>query len=279
MSSKSPSGVGLGLRLAMAEQMLDAPQGVFDFVEVAPENYMDTGGYRERILAMAKERWPLVSHGLCGDLAASAPLNANYVDEIGRFLRSANAKWYSDHLCFTQLAGAETHDLIPLPFTTPFVRRVAKRVQELQDRLDLPVAIENISAYARYESAEMSETDFIAAVVNEAGCGLLLDVNNVYVNSVNFAFDPYQFIDALPLDRVFQIHVAGFEQEAPNLLIDTHGAPIADPVYDLLSYTLGKMKKIPPVLLERDNNIPAFAELLTELSRLKEIVSTYAQRD
>lgn len=268
----SPRGTGLGFRLGLAEQMLASPLEAFDFIEVAPENYMACGGKRARLLSMAKERWLVVSHGLCGDFAGSANLDVDYIAELKSFLRFTNAQWYSDHLCLTHVAGAETHDLLPLPFTQKMAQRAIERIKEVQSRLDLPIAVENISAHGRFENSEMSETDFIKTVVEEAGCGLLLDVNNVYVNSVNFAFDPHEFIDALPLDRVLQIHVAGFYEEAPGLLIDSHGAPIVDPVFELLAYALSRMKTSPPILLERDNNFPPLEALLAEITQLREVV-------
>lgn len=269
----APEGVGLGFRLALADELLRTDTSRARFLEVAPENYLDVGGRRARLLAAAAERWPIVCHGLCGDFSGSAPLDEALLKELKAFLKGLGARWYSDHLCFTHAAGAEIHDLIPLPFSEAAVKRAARRVREVREILDLDVAIENVSAYTRMPGGEMEEPDFVRAVLEEADCKLLLDVNNVYVNAVNFGFDARAYIDALPLERVIQLHVAGHHVERPGLLVDTHGAPIVDPVYELLDYTWKKLPRPAPVLLERDHNIPPLRELEVELARLDEIVS------
>lgn len=264
-----PTGVGLGFRAALAEELLASTTSNAQFLEIAPENYLGVGGQRGRWLAMAAERWPIVSHGLCGDFSGSAPLDTELVAELKRFLRTYGARWYSDHLCLTQVAGAETHDLLPLPFSDEAVRRCAKRLREMSEALELPIAVENVSAYMRAPGSVLDEATFIKRVVEESGCHLLLDVNNVYVNSVNFKLDAHAYMDALPLDRVIQIHVAGHDEEIPGeLLIDTHGSPMIDPVYALLEHTLAKMKRVPPILLERDHNIPKLPVLEEELARI-----------
>lgn len=271
-ADEGPRGVGLGFRLKIANDLLAAERTHARFLEVAPENYLGIGGPRARLLAAAAERWPIVCHGLCGDFSGAAPLDRELLGELKVFLQRYGARWYSDHLCLTHAAGAEIHDLLPLPFTSEAVTRVARRVREVRDLLDLPIAVENISAYARMPGGELEEPAFVRAVLEEADCLLLLDVNNVYVNAVNFGFDPKAYIEALPLERVVQIHVAGHKEERPGLLVDTHGAPIIDPVYELLAWTLTRLPKSPPVLLERDNNIPPLAELEGELARLTRIV-------
>ncbi|MFZ9888823.1 MAG: DUF692 domain-containing protein, partial [Myxococcota bacterium] len=231
-------GVGLGLRLKLAKELLSAEKSSADFLEIAPENYLRVGGERARLLDAARERWPVVCHGLAGDLAGAAPLDLDLLQELRGFLRRVGACWYSDHLCFTHVAGGEFHDLLPLPFSFEAGQRAAQRIREVRELLELPMAVENISAYARMPGGEMDEPDFVRFVVEESDSLLLLDVNNVYVNSVNFGFDPREYISRLPLDRVVQIHIAGHAEERPGLLIDTHGAPIIDPVYALLEWTL-----------------------------------------
>jgi uncharacterized protein (UPF0276 family) len=268
----SPTGAGLGFRLKIAEEMVAAPTSNARFIEVAPENYLGAGGKRARLLRAAAERWPVVSHGLCGDFAGAAPLDEALLLELKHFLHDLGAQWYSDHLCLTHADGVELHDLIPLPHSEEAVRRASTRIREVRERLELPIAVENVSAYARMPGAQMSEEAFVRAVVEEADCHLLLDVNNVYVNSQNFDFDPDVYIDSLPLDRVVQIHMAGHRQEPDGLLIDTHGAPIIDPVYALLERTLPKLGKPVPVLLERDHSIPPLTELEVELARLQQII-------
>ena len=278
--------VGLGFRAAIAEAMLASDAPPWSFIEVAPENYLGVGGRRGRLLAMASERWPVVSHGLCGDFSGAAPIDEGLLQAMRGFLIEHGARWYSDHLCLTHVDGGESHDLLPLPLSREAVDRAAARVRAVRDRLELPVAVENVSAYLRAPmptgEAPMAEWDFVSAVVEQADCGLLLDVNNVYVNAVNFGLDPRAFILGLPLHRVLQFHMAGHHVEAvddtgaPTLVIDTHGAPMIDPVYDLLDFTLTTMRErglpLPPVLLERDHQIPPLPELNVELARLQSIV-------
>jgi uncharacterized protein (UPF0276 family) len=269
---EGPSGVGLGFRLGMASAMLSAVDPPWSFIEIAPENYVNVGGRRARLLREAATRWPIVFHGLCGDLAGLAPMDDDYWNALRGFLREHGATWYSDHLCLTHIGGAEIHELVPMPFNGESVRRSARRIREVSERLELPVAVENISAYARMPEGDMEEAAFVRAVLEEADAPLLLDVNNVHVNAVNFGFDPLEFIRALPLERVVEIHVAGYDVEAPDLLLDTHATPIADPVYDLFDKTLRLIPHRPPVLLERDGNFPPLAELEDELRRLRRIM-------
>jgi len=271
-TSDGPRGVGLGFRLKLAEALLDAEHTNADFVEVSPENYLVCGGKRARLLDAARARFPVVSHGLCGDFAGAAPLDRPFLDELRAFLVENGARWYSDHLCLTHAAGAELHDLLPLPHSRAAVVRAADRVRAVSDALGLPIAIENVSAYARMPGEEMSEVEFVRAVLEEADCRLLLDVNNVFVNASNFGFDADAYIDALPLDRVVEIHMAGHFVEHDGVRVDTHGEPIIDPVYALLERTLPKLKRPVPILLERDHNIPSsISELEAELARLKAI--------
>jgi uncharacterized protein (UPF0276 family) len=271
-TNRAPRGVGLGFRLKIAREFLATPTTHAQFLEIAPENYLRVGGNRARLLAAAAERLPIVCHGLCGDFAGSAPVDEEYLSDLKGFLHRLGVRWYSDHLCLTRAAGAELHDLLPLPHSEKAAKRAAARIREVRDRLDLPVAIENASAYARMPGEEMSESEFCKLVLEEADCLMLLDVNNVYVNSVNFGFDPRAFIDSLPLERVVQLHIAGHTVEREGLLVDTHGAPIVDPVYELFAYTLSKLPEPAPVLLERDTNIPPLHELEAELEKLTKLM-------
>jgi len=273
MNSKTIAGVGLGFRLAIAEEMLSQSKSAADFIEIAPENYLNCGGKRGRYLRAARERWPIVSHGLCGDFAGSAPIDDSLMKELRNFLKENDALFYTDHLCLTHANGAELHDLLPLPFCDEAVERTAKRVKELQKRLELPVGVENISAYARAPGGTMSEEEFVCAVVEESGGYLLLDVNNIYVNAKNFNFDAHAYIDKMPLDKVIQIHIAGHEEEE-GLLIDTHGSALSDDVFELYQYLCGVLRREnldPPTLLERDNNLPSLAVLEKEIEKLKSI--------
>ncbi|MEM7588746.1 MAG: DUF692 domain-containing protein [Myxococcota bacterium] len=271
MTTQKPQGVGLGFRFDLADELLRSSHTHTQFIEIAPENYLRTGGWRKRLLDQARERFSMTCHGLCGDLAGVQPLDKTQLLELKAFLQQQNVAWYSDHLCYTSTATAHIHDLVPLPFCQESIERTATRIQQVQDILQIPLAIENVSAYMRMAPHDMSEQAFVSAVAERASCHILLDVNNVYVNACNFGFDPKRYIDELPLQRVIQVHVAGHEQQGPGLLIDSHGEDIIDPVYDLLRYALNKMPQQPPVLLERDNNIPPLAHLEQELKRLHAI--------
>jgi uncharacterized protein (UPF0276 family) len=279
--------VGVGFRAAFAQDLLCAEATAVGFVEVAPENYMGVGGQRGRRLAAARERWPIVSHGLCGDFAGAAAFDEDFFSGIRAFLKHTHARWYSDHLCYTHVDGAEVHDLLPLPYCEEAIERVVARLGLVRDRLEMPIAVENISAYVRAPTTPgegaIDEPMFVRRVVEEADALMLLDLNNVYVNAVNFGFDPDAYIAQLPLERVVQIHVAGHEvhesdsRGLPMLLIDTHGEAIAAPVYALLRRTLERCKTqglpFPPVLLERDHNIPPLHALEAEVRQLRDIVA------
>ena len=280
--ASGPAPTGLGFRGAFgAELVARAPElsGLVQFVELAPENYLGAagpvGGSRGRLLLGARAAFPIVSHGLCGDFAGSAGIDDELVAQLTVFLGQQGARWYSDHLCLTHAAGNALHDLLPLPFRDDAAARAAARIRALQARLGLPLAVENVSAYLRAPGGEVDEATFLNWVLADADCLLLLDVNNVYVNSVNFGFDPRAFIDALPLHRVVQLHVAGHDTEIPGeLLIDTHAAPVADPVYGLLRHTLTRLaaeRRAPPVLLERDHAFPPLDDLLDELRQIQAI--------
>lgn len=261
--------VGLGFRMPLANELLASPASTVDFVEIAPENFIGVGGRRARLLHEAAERWPVYCHGLSGDLAGSSPINENEVAELKSFLTALHVPFYSDHLCITRAGGCTLHDLLPLPFCEVAVDRAATRIRALRERLELEIAIENVSAYGVMSGSEMDELSFLKCVLESADCKWLLDVNNVFVNAVNFGFDPYAFIDSAPLERVVQIHIAGHHRESPGLLLDTHGASVSDDVFRLLEYTLSKMSRPVPILLERDHQIPPLTELEKELSRLR----------
>jgi uncharacterized protein len=266
-------GVGLGLRWALASDILERPPPELAFIEVAPENYMRRGGLFPASLASCAERWPIVTHGLTMSLGGVDPISAEYLATLAQFVRDVRTPWHSDHLCFTVAGGTVTHELLPLPFTAEAAEHVAVRVMRAQDALGIPMAVENISYYAHPGRAEMDEADFASAVVRRAGCSLLLDVNNVYVNAKNHGFDPRAMIAKMPLDRVVQIHVAGHDPSDPALILDTHAEAVTGDVYDLLAFTLEKTGPI-PVLLERDDHFPPWDELCAEIARLDAIVES-----
>lgn len=272
MTKKRAEGVGLGLRHDLADEMFERMPEEIDWVEIHPENYVARGGAFAQNLERALERWAVLPHGLSLCLGTTSGYDPAYVKQLRALLDRIDAPFYSDHLCFGGIDGSYLHDLLPLPFNDESVDNVAERVKELSDGIGRPVAVENISYYADpLEPAHgWSEPDFLLEVLDRADCKLLLDVNNIYVNSLNHGFDPRPYIDRIPRERVVQIHVAGHLTRKDGQIIDTHGEPVCDGVYDLLEYTLERIGPA-PVLLERDGNFPPLDELLEELRRLHAI--------
>lgn len=274
MHHKSLSGVGLGLRWQFLDEVLaalEAPESLapIGFFEVAPENYMRRGGYFPAMLARVAERFPLLSHGLTMSIGSVDPLDGAYLAELRRFLDRFAIGAHSDHLCFTGTDGYQAHDLLPLPFTREAARHAAARVREVREILGRPFAIENITYYLVPGEREMDEAAFLGEVLEQADCGLLLDVNNVVVNAKNHReYEPIALLSRLPLSRVVSLHVAGHERDLDRL-IDTHGAPIADEVLPLVEWVIARTGPL-PVVIERDNKIPPLAELLAEAARVKE---------
>ena len=262
-----PHGAGLGLRRELIPDLRSGIPDAIEFLELAPENWLDMGGQRKKDLRYFAERLPLVAHGLSLNLGGPAPLDEIFLGRVKRFLDEHDIALYCEHLSWCGDDG-HLYDLLPIPFTGDAVRHVAKRIRRAQEILERRIAIENASYYVAPAIAEMDELTFIRAVLEEADCDLHLDVNNVYVNSVNFGFDPRRFIDALPAERVVYLHVAGHYQEADDLIVDTHGADVIDPVWHLLDYTYGRIG-VHPTLLERDFNIPPLAELLPEVLEIR----------
>ncbi|MFZ5756069.1 MAG: DUF692 domain-containing protein [Pseudomonadota bacterium] len=265
------AGAGLGLRRALLGPLADRPDPFPDFFEVAPENWIGVGGRFGRQFRAMTERHPFVTHGLSLSLGSPAPLDMELVRAVGRFLDQHGIGIYSEHLSYCSDDG-HLYDLMPLPFTEEAVRHVSERIRAVQDVLGRRIAVENVSYYASPlgTDAPMSELAFVNAVLSEAGCDLLLDVNNVYVNSINHGYDPQAFIAGIPAARVRYIHVAGHYDEAPDLKVDTHGAPVVDPVWQLLDFTYRQIG-VRPTLLERDFNFPPLAELLAEVERIRAV--------
>lgn len=267
------SGAGLGLRREhIPDLRVEIPEAI-DFFELAPENWLDMGGAWRKDLRHMAERRPIVAHGLSLSLGGPAPLDIGFLKRIKRFLDEYTIGLYTEHLSWCGDAG-HLYELLPIPMTHDAVRHVAARIRLAQDILERRIAIENASYYIAPPGAEMSETDFIRAVLDEADCDLHLDVNNVYVNSVNFAFDPWTFIAALPAERVVYLHMAGHYVEPDGLVIDTHGAPVIDPVWSLLDRTYAHLGT-PPTLLERDFNLPPLADLVSEVQRIRALQARY----
>lgn len=264
----SSSGAGLGLRRSLLSSLQDAPPESIDFYEVAPENWMRIGGGLGRQFRALTEAIPFSCHGLSLSIGGPAPLDELFLMELRDFLAVHQIHDYSEHLSY---CGDEGHlyDLMPIPFTEDAVHYVAERIQRTQDILKRRIAIENVSYYAA-PAQEMAEVEFLNAVLDAADCNLLLDVNNVYVNSINFGYAPEAFLAAIPLDRVSCFHVAGHYVEAEDLLVDTHGAAVIDPVWRLLALAYGRFG-VKPTVLERDFNMPPLPDLLAEVARIREL--------
>ena len=277
--------VGLGLRRALAGPLLAAAPGAdgqadFDFLECAPENWIGVGGQFGETLETLSARHPLVCHGLSLSLGGCAPLDESFLLKVRAFLDRHHVALYSEHLSYCSDDG-HLYDLLPIPFTEEAVHHVATRIRRAQDILGRRIAVENVSYYAApppdRDQRPLSESEFINAVLAEADCDLLLDVNNVHVNAINHRYDPLDFLARLPGERIAYIHVAGHYDEADDLKIDTHGAPVKDAVWSLLADACRRFGPRPTVL-ERDFNFPPYAELVAELDTVRRILRANAAR-
>lgn len=265
---KAISGAGLGLRREMLDELLPELPGEVDFWEVAPENWIPLGGKFNEDFERCAKQASLTTHGLSLSIGGPDPLDHRFLNAVKRFLERYDIPLYSEHLSY---CGAEGHmyDLMPIPFTEEAVKHVSERVRVVQDVIERPLVLENVSYYLT-ANAQMTELEFINAVLSESGCSLLLDVNNVYVNSINHHYDPKAFIDGLPSNKIVYGHIAGHYEEAEDLRVDTHGADVIEDVWELLAYAY-RRHHVFPTLLERDFNIPPLAELLKEVRRIKAI--------
>ncbi|WP_411728430.1 DUF692 domain-containing protein [Methyloglobulus sp.] len=259
---------GLGLRRPILNQIVESPPDDVDFYEVAPENWITIGGKSGRQFRAMTERFDFVCHGLSLSLGSTDPLDEKFLGDIKQFLSEHRIKLYSEHLSYCSKDG-HLYDLMPIPFTEEAISHVAARIKRVQDILEQRIAIENVSYYAA-PGQEMDEIDFFNAVVNEADCDVLLDANNIYVNSVNHGYDAEAFLKAIPAHRIAYAHIAGHYVEADDLLVDTHGADVIDPVWKLLGKAY-ELFGVFPTLLERDFDIPPLAGLLKEVNTIKTI--------
>ncbi|NIJ69499.1 hypothetical protein FHY09_001954 [Xanthomonas sp. 60] len=266
------AAAGLGLRRSLLDALLQAPAGDFDFLECAPENWIHVGGRPGEQLAELSHRHRLTCHGLSLSLGSTAPLDTVLVGQIGRFLDTHHVPLYSEHLSYCSDEG-HLYDLLPLPFTEEAVRHTAARIRQVQDILQRRIAVENISYYVSPAPC-MDELTFVRAVLAEADCDLLLDVNNVFVNAFNHGYDADAFIAGLPAERIACLHVAGHHDESASLKIDTHGADVNDPVWQLLERTYQRFGAR-PTLLERDFNIPPYSQLREELQTVQRLLALH----
>lgn len=263
------SGAGLGLRREKMDEMLENNLAPVNFMEVAPENWINVGGAYGKKFRQFTEKFDFVCHGLSLSIGSPAPLDEDFVRDVGRFLNTHGIKHYSDHLTYCSDNG-HLYDLLPIPFTEEAVHYVAERIRRVQDILQQEISMENASYYTPAPGKEMAEIEFINAVLEEADCGLLLDVNNIYVNSINHRYDPVEFLKQLPAKRIRYAHIAGHYNEDDDLIVDTHGSDVIDPVWSILDKAY-EHYGVFPTLLERDFNIPPVAELLTEVKQITDM--------
>jgi uncharacterized protein (UPF0276 family) len=271
-----PRGAGLGLRRALLPELLAMPAAAVDFLECAPDNWIGVGGAYGDGLAQLAERFPLACHGLSLSLGGPGPLDLELLRRTRQFLDRHHVGLFSEHLSYCSDDG-QLYDLLPLPFTDEAVRHVAARIRQAQDVLGRRIAVENISYYAAPYQA-LSEIEFLLAVLAEADCDLLLDVNNLVVNACNHGYDAAAFLARVPAERVTCIHVAGHYDEAPDLKIDTHGASVQPPVWNLLAQAYAHCGLV-PTLLERDFNLPPLAELLAEVEHIRTLQRAATARE
>jgi hypothetical protein len=258
------TGFGLGLRKEHHRDFLEAAQPV-DFVEIISENFMACGGRPLRTLDAVRERHPVAMHGVSMSLGSPEGLDAGYLAELKLLADRIKPLWLSDHLCWTRVGGHATHDLLPLPYTEEALAVCIANVIRAQDVLERPLLVENPSSYVTFPESTLSEWEFLAALAQETGCYLLLDVNNVYVSSVNHGFDPAAFLAGIPVDRVRQMHLAGHSAGPAGMLIDTHDAPVCDEVWALYAKAAARFGGC-ATMIERDDAIPSLGELLDELA-------------
>jgi uncharacterized protein (UPF0276 family) len=273
-------GVGVGLKHEHADDILSGAHDI-DFFEVHAENYMGDGGPPHHLLCEVRARYPLSLHGVGLSIGSAGSLDRRHLARLRRLVDRYRPRLFSEHLAWSTHDGRFLNDLLPLPYNSETLARTCAHVDEVQDHLGMRMLLENPATYVAFTTSDMSEVEFLGTVAARTGCGLLLDVNNVYVAAVNHGFEPIAYIDAFPLDRVREIHLAGFaedrDDENARLLIDAHGAPVADAVWRLYRRTIARCGPV-PTLIERDNDIPPFAALAAEAARAKTVLYAHSRR-
>lgn len=264
-------GFGLGLRAQHYSTILETRPKI-DWFEVITEDYLVAGGRPLYYLNRIRELYPLVMHGVSLSIGSCDPINFDYLKQVKALAAAVQPAWISDHLCWTGIHGLNVHDLLPLPYTEEALKYLVDRVKQVQDFLGRQILLENVSSYIEYQASRMKEWEFLAAIAEQADCFILLDINNIYVSSVNHHFDPVDYLNAIPIPRVRQFHLAG-HKNCDNYIIDTHDAPIIDSVWSLYAMALRRFGKV-STMIERDDNIPELAELLAELQQAKQIAKT-----
>jgi len=263
-------GFGLGLRIPHFEDVLTQKHNV-DWFEILSENFMVDGGKPRYYLEQVAERYPVVMHGVSMSIGSTSPLDMNYLNQLKKLMNDVKPRWISDHLCFTQANGVNSHDLLPLPYTEDAINHVADRIKKVQDHIGQQMLIENVSSYLTYKESGMTEWEFYNEVCQRADCYMLLDINNIYVSARNHQFDANDYLDAIDVSRVRQIHLAG-HTDYSDYVIDTHDHDVCDPVWDLYRRAAKRFGAV-STMIERDDNIPAFSELVQELDIARNIAT------
>lgn len=263
-------GFGLGLRIPHFEEVLNTQHNV-EWFEILSENFMVDGGKPRYYLAKIAERFPLVMHGVSMSLGSTAPLDMTYLNQLKKLMSDVKPRWISDHLCFTQANGVNSHDLLPLPYTNEAIEHVAQRIMQVQDHIGQQMLVENVSSYLTYKESGMTEWEFYNEVCKRADCLMLLDINNIYVSARNHQFDPNDYVNAIDPKRVRQIHLAG-HTDYGDYVIDTHDHDVCDPVWELYR---SAVKRFGPIstMIERDDDIPPFSKLVQELDIARNIAN------
>jgi len=269
------TGFGLGLRTPHYEAVLNEPHAI-DWLEVITENYLVPGGKPLDYLERIRERFPLVMHGVSLSIGSTDPVDFDYLAGVRALAARIEPHWISDHLCWTGIEGRNLHDLLPLPYTEEALALVVSRVGQIQDALGRQILLENVSSYLEFHESEMSEWEFLREVAQRADCAILLDINNIYVSSVNHGFDALTYLQAMPKDRVRQLHLAG-HSDLGGHLIDTHDHPIVEPVWNLYCAAVAQFGAV-PTMIERDDNIPALSELVAELQTARDLAARCHRR-
>ena len=265
-------GVGIGLRVPHYRHILEK-KPVVDWFEIISENYMIDGGRPLSVLDSILEQYRVVQHGVSMYFGSAEPLSHEHLRRLKALVRRTGTSWLSDHLCWGSVDGAYTHDLLPMPYTFEAARNTAEKIRQAQDFLEVPIAVENVSSYAEFHVSEMTEWEFLNEVVEGADCGILLDVNNIYVSSQNHNFDPLQYVEAIPADRVAQIHIAG-HSKFEKYILDTHDHPVLDPVWGLYARAIERCGPT-ATLLEWDDSIPSFEEVHAEALKANRYLQGY----
>jgi uncharacterized protein (UPF0276 family) len=269
------AGFGLGLRTPHYEAILAEPHAI-DWLEVITENYLVPGGKPLDYLDRIRERFPMVMHGVSLSIGSTDPIDFDYLSAVKALAARIEPHWISDHLCWTGIEGRNVHDLLPLPYTEEALALVVARVRQVQDALGRQILLENVSSYLTFHDSEMSEWEFLREVAQRADCAILLDINNIYVSSINHGFDPVAYLKAIPNDRVRQFHLAG-HSDLGGHLIDTHDHPIAQAVWDLYCAAVAHFGPV-PTMIERDDNIPELGELVAELQIARDLARRHTRR-